>query len=232
MAEKTDKTEQERRDDALKNLTAAFNQLKGKVEAQAEKPKTEEKAPAKKVYTRAELRKGVNDGQITEDQMDEILERQAEERISAKFDERLKTETATGKRVAKIEAQIDTIIDANPDLKNNESDLFKKVAAKFNDLVNERGMDRKDLNTELMAMELVVGHAAPKGRKRELEAHEETGGAGGGHDRGGDDSEAEWSKGIPAKNRDFFKQQIAKGLYTGVNDPRLKKQIERLRKVH
>jgi hypothetical protein len=225
---KDDKSE-DRSARAFSNLAAALNQLKGKVEAIAEaKPKVE--APAKKIYTRAELRAAVNAGNITEDQMDETLERQLREEMKNESRQLVTTESAAIARTAKIGAQIDTYIDAHPDLKDKESELFLKVAAKFNDLVSQRGLNREDLSTELLAMELVLGEPKPRSRKRELEATEEAGGSGGGPDNL--PVSDGWAKGLSPKLKTFYENQIAKKIYKDTSDPRLVAELKRARSAH
>lgn len=223
--EKTDAEKTaERQAKALENLTSAFEGLKAKVEAKPEKP-TEGEGKKPVVYTRAQLRKMVNDGQITEDQMDAQLEQQLRESVRAEVKTEIAQTTETATRKATLSAQIDAHTDAHPELKDQNSDLFKKVAAKFNELVG-RGLPKGDLATELTAIEMVVGGA--KGRKRELEATEETGGDGDAGKGGGAEDDGPW-KGIPAKNREYYKKQIAKGIYSGTGDARLKKELARIR---
>lgn len=233
MAEKTEaektaeaaRTAEERRTKALENLTAAFTDLKGKVEKQAA-PKEEGKKPT--IYTRAQLRAAVNAGTITEDQMDETLERQLTDRLLAAGKTEITQTTETVARNTRLSQQIDTLADAHPELKDKTSDLFQKVAAKFNDLVT-RASDpeaaKKDLATELTAIEFVVGGKKPTPRKRDLEATEETGGGGGG-DGGSPPEEDAWAKGLSKGQKAHYEKQIGRGMYKSTSDPKLKKEIE------
>jgi len=130
VAEKTEAEKTaERQAKALENLTSAFEGLKGKVEKAAAAP-TETKKPA--VYTRAQLRAAVNAGTITEDQMDETLERQLRESLRAEAKTEITQTTEAVARNTRLSTQIDALADAHPELKDKTSDLFLKVAAKFN----------------------------------------------------------------------------------------------------
>ena len=231
--EKKDDKSGDRAATALANLTAAFNQLKGEVKANAEKPKdAAPSAQPTKIYTQGELRAAVNAGTITEDQMIATLRKQDKDALAAETDTKIANAVATAERKTRLVTQIDAIIDAHPDLKNNDSDVFKKVATKFSELV-ANGQKKDDLYTELLAMQLVLGESAakPKGRAREREAHEETGGGGGGSDRGGGDDDG-WSKGLPPKLKTYYQKAIDKGLYKGPTDPKLVAELKRAKGAH
>lgn len=228
MAEKTEAEKTaERQAKALENLTSAFEGLKNKVDKTAAPP-ADTKRPA--VYTRAQLRAAVNAGTITEDQMDETLERQLRESLRAEAKTEITQTTEAVARNTRLSAQIDALADAHPELKDKTSDLFLKVAAKFNELTDPSGrnMPKGDLATELTAIEFVVG-TKPKPRKRELEATEETGGGGGDNSGTGGGDEDGWSKGLSKRQKGFYETQINKGLYKGHADPRLKKELARIR---
>jgi len=75
----------------------------------------------------------------------------------------------------------------------------------------------------------VVGGLKPTARKRDLEATEETGGGGGDNGGSGGGDEDGWSKGLSKRQRTFYETQIGKGLYKGHADPRLKKELARIR---
>jgi hypothetical protein len=201
--------------------------VKGTVEGlkSGQKPTAE---PEPRIYTRAELRVMVDGGKITEEQMDAQLEQQLERKLEKKFKKEIDTATAETRVATTVETQIGAYIEAHPDLTDVNSDLRAKVQAEFDYLLS-LGDDPKDKRTELKAIRAAVGALAPKGRKKEPEASEETGGSDGGTGKGGGDGDA-WSKDLTAAQKAHYQKKINQGIYKGPTDKNLLAEVAIVRK--
>lgn len=205
-------------------LETDLARLSGTVEglkASQQKPATVEP----KVYTRTELRALVTEGKITEDQMDAQLEQQLEAKLSKKVETATATTVAQTRIANEVNQGIAAYLEAHPDLSDSDSDVRTRVQAAFNKLVL-RGAP-EGAATELTAMENALGTLTPKGRKRQLETHEETGGSGD-DDRGGSPGDG-WAKGLSPAQKKHYQKQIDKGIYKGHADKGLIKEIEIVR---
>lgn len=213
---------------ARQRLETELARVSGTVEGlKAGQPKPESAEP--RVYTRSELRGMVNEGKITEDRMDEVLEQQAERRVTARTESLVESKVTGAKTSALIEAEIDRYAEAHPDLREDGSETRGKVQAEFNRLV-KRGLP-STLATELTAIENALGPvAAPKGRRRTPETTEETGGNAG-TERGGN-ADTGWSKGLTPRQKDHYSKLVTKGVYKGFNDAKLVKELGRIRKAN
>lgn len=202
-------------------LETKLAQVEGKVEGlkAGQSPAT---APTEKVYTRAELRTAVTAGQITDEQMEALWEKQ----IEAKFDKKLSAKTdqaaASTRATAFVEAELAKYTEAFPDLLDADSDMRTKVQTEF-DYLTRLG-DPQTIATELKAVRAAIGPIAPKGRKKDPETHEETGGSADTSTKSGDDG---LFKGVPTKLKTYYEGRIAKGIYKGTAGARaLKAELD------
>lgn len=211
--------EREKRQGVERSLAA----LQGTVEGLKARPAAQpEKEPH--IYTRAELRALVDAGKITEDQMDAQLEQQMEAKLEKKFKEKVDTTAAETRLASTVDTQIAAYIDAHPELTDTDSDLRRKVQEEFDYLCGVCGDNPKDKRTELKAIRAAVGALAPKGRKKEPEASEETGGSEGGTgNKGGEDG---WSKGLSAAQKAHYKKKMDQGFYKGPTDKNLLAEVK------
>jgi hypothetical protein len=206
--------------EALKTQLARVEGTVDGLKAGQPKPST-----ATRDYTRAELRALVNDGKITEDQMDATLEAQAEKRVTAKTEALVEERVTETRSTAKIEAEIDRYVEAFPDVNEDGSDTREKVSAQFSKLV-ARGFP-KTLSTELTAMEMALGAlgGTPKGRKKAPETHTETGNGGGGAEHVDD---AGWAKGLTPREKTHYEKLVARSVYSGYSDKLLVREVKRI----
>lgn len=192
----------------------------------ANKPKDEAKET--RVFTRVELRKLVTNGDITEDQMDEILETQLRKSIKEEAQAEISTTVSSATRAAKIDAELDRYVDAHPDLVEEGSDLRDRVAKEFAYLVNELG-DGNNKVTELKAIRAVCGPLTKaKGRRPDPDSHEDIGG---GRDTvgKGDDGEG-WAKGLNASEKKHYQKLIDNGMYKSATDKALLQETDIIRR--
>ena len=185
-------------------------------------------APVEKTYTRSELRAMVNAGSISEDQMDSVLETQAEKRVAAKAEALVEDRITETRSTSKIEAEIERYVEAHPDVNEEGSDTRERVAAQFKKLV-ARGLPAS-LSTELTDMEMALGAIdAPKGRKKTPESHAEVG-SGGRAPAPDDDG---MFKGVPPKQKAYYQKQIDRGFYKGAaGQKQLKAELDVARARH
>lgn len=169
-------------------------------------------------FTRSELRRAVEAGTITEDRMDEILDRQQEARLERTVETRL----GEARTAQSEDREIDTILGRYrslvPEAWQEGSDERMRVKRNFERLV-ARGAPADRLSTELTAIEMAFGDVDTLQRSRApTPSHEET-------DTGGEDSgtgngltKDGWPKGMPARQKAFYETQLRKGLYKSVAD--------------
>lgn len=190
----------------------AINRLKSENQAVREQNiRLEErfKADVKedKSYSRAELRKMVDEEQINQEQADSIIESQLEKKLEKKLNERLDSATKEQTKGALVNQELARYQSVIPDLMNEGSDNRRRVAEEFSSLIAIG--QPNSVATELAALRIVFGpvdKAERRNRKLELETHQETGGG---------DKPSEFSKGIlktmSAREKTHYQGQIDKG---------------------
>jgi hypothetical protein len=216
--------EREKRQD----LASKLARLEGTVEGLKARPAAPEAPP--RIWTRAELRALVDGDKITEEQMDAQLDAQLEAKLERKFAAKMDDVSAETRVTVGVDSQISAYIEAHPDLTDTESDLRKKVQTEFDYLVGVCGDDPKDKRTELKAIRSAVGALAPKGRKKEPEASEETGGSDGVATKGGGGDDG-WAKGLTPAQKAYYKKKIDQNFYKGTTDKNLLAEVAIARKT-
>jgi hypothetical protein len=201
------------------SMQVELAELRGKVDglsASQSQPKKEERE-----YTRAELRQFVDDGKLTEDQADEIRERQSEARLGKKLTQKVETTTRTDR----VQAIIDQYKAAKPDIMIPGSDDRAKVEREFQYLVSLG--HPQTLETEAAALRAAYGpvETLAKG-KPSLETHQDGGSGDGGKSDGDDEKAAGGPRGLTAEQRAHYMRQIDRGFYDGWDDPELKAEME------
>jgi hypothetical protein len=168
---------------------------------------TTKQVEAPKVYTEAEIQAAVNKGTITEARANEIRARQIKDEAVAEAKKTIKAEMTSTQTMNAINAELGRYGNALPALRDVDSPARAKANAAYQRLL-DRGHEPGE-RTELAAIELAFGPVealeAVKSRG-ERETHEETGGAGGGQNPGGEG----WPKDMPAKNRMYYESLLAK----------------------
>jgi hypothetical protein len=173
-----------------------------------------------------QLRKAVDDGEITQDQMDVELERQRQTSVRHEMDQRdlkLKAEILSDNEA---EAKFADYVDVYPDIQTEGSANREKVRAKYVDLLRRGHTEGK--GTQLLAMEVCFGEVS-KVREKTAETrdtHAETGGPGGSPGEGEQNGEEDSAKAAAAKKLSsvqmaHFQDLIGKGRYTGWDDEKL-----------
>jgi hypothetical protein len=203
--------------EAEKRAAAAEGEAKGLKEALKAIPAKEKPKAEAKEFTRAELRAQVNDGKITEDQMDDILERQLEAKLTKKAEEIAERKISSSQTAISVADQIAAYVGVYPDINKEGSATRAKIQAAFDELVGLKD-DPSALTTELKAIKMALGPLkAGAGRRPAPEAHEDVG--------AGSDSDSKpaegWAKGLSPKLKKHYEKQIDRGIYKSHSDPRL-----------
>ncbi len=159
---------------------------------------------APKVWTKSELDNAVLDGDMAQEQADAIVERQIEDRVTAK----LTNTFAQSSKAERQAAEIASYEEALPDLAQQGSDLYNRVMAEYKYLVEELGQDDNN-GTIAAAVRSVAGplsaiNATGK-LKQVVESHQETGGGAG-------KKETRRDKLTP-RQRDHYDKMIRGGAY-------------------
>ena len=200
------------------DLKTKLARLEGKVDGisalQRDTPAPVTKKEAPREYTRVQLDAAVTAGTITEATRDEILQQQSDARQQTKLNEvedRIKREA---RAEAKIDAQLQTYVENYPDLTVPDSELRARVQEHFDELVRDFGEDPKSAATQLKAVKMSIPSISSKaGRKKQPEAHEETGGAD--NDADSPSKGKAWSKGLSKRMVEYYDSKVSKGIYKG-----------------
>jgi hypothetical protein len=131
----------------------------------AEKP-VEKEEPA--VLTRAQLRAAVNEGQIDEDQMEEIWATQQRNIQRKDLEELLDTRDKQRESVTRVSSETQKYIDAYPGVSDQNSEEWRKVKKEYDYLIS-LGDEHNDA-TQLKALRAAFGpsdRARPKERTAE-----------------------------------------------------------------
>jgi hypothetical protein len=215
LSESKERTERLEAD--LQQQKVANEQFTAKLKTLEEDQK---KPDPPKEYSRTELSGLVEQGRISEAQQDQILEQQTERRITDKLTKEFTEREATQRQNAELTRQGDEYRKLVPDLAVQGSEAWSKAQQSYRELIAQGHAD--DLKTEVLAIRMAHGpiDRIQETTQKHLQTHEETGGVG---------DEAEPTKGVPRgvtkRLQSFYKKQIERGLYTGWDDPKLKKEL-------
>lgn len=164
-------------------------------------------------YSISELDTAVANGQITQQQRDQIFATQVERTATRKATEAATYAVETANHENSLDGELRQYTDFAPDLMREGSPLRSRVAEEFEYLVN-RGAPR-DLTTELAAARAVLGPVErarnSKGRSRGADRSEDSFGSRPQSARERRESDS-WNRLTPAQ-RQFYEKQINNGLY-------------------
>ena len=157
------------------------------------------------MLSRKEILEKVNRGEITQSDADDTFAAQIEESVEQKLERKL--------QVANFNTQLDQRIkayeEALPELSNQGSELFTRVAAQYTAML-QLGLPNS-ASTQLAAVQAVVGpievvRSVAKGT-RKVESHQE-----GGDPEGSEGGSSE-VKGLSAKQRKYYTGLINRGIH-------------------
>lgn len=192
----------------------SVGKLKDRLSALEQKPAQE--APAPRTYTRAVLQKGVDEGTITQDQMDNQIEAQMIDKARAAATE----VTSQSNDQSKSQKVIDDYIDVLPDIIEDGSenrDLLQDALSDVTELFGQPKNDADSRKLEAMALKNAFGPLKNlKNRTRDIsntarKTHQEVGGAGGGDGKPGGSGE---TKGLPQRVIDHNQRLVDRGQKT------------------
>ena len=178
--------------------------------AQAETKAAATQPEPKKRFTRAELARGVEQEQITQAQSDEIWDNQRDQEIEERIDRRVEERTSAFAANQSVERQIQLYQQNEPDVMVEGSDIRSRVAAEYQHLRTEMGMQPGN-QTQLLALRSVLGppeRLAPKTREAR-ETYSETGGGG---EPGGEPGEGTHLN-LDSRRRAHYQRGIDQGRY-------------------
>ena len=176
----------------------------------------EPKVDPPKEWSAAELRQGVEEGKLTEDEAVAISTRQIEKRITSKVTEEVETTLARKNLGERVSAEIGRYKQAIPDLLDQNSAAFRKIQTEFTYLTGQ-GYDAKDPRTELIAVRGAfgdIGQLEKIGKPGERENHQEVGGNAEPGPAGGSDQIKDMPpKGLSQDAKKHYGAQIERGMY-------------------
>jgi len=229
--QKVNKEGEDRHTEAMAALKEELVRAQGTIEALSKTPQKTEAAPVvekTKKFAVPELRKMVDDGTISQDQMDEQIRQQRDVEIEAKMEAKFEKRLAKARIEDTVTSEIASYKKLHPDLGKQSSEDWQKVKRAFDGLV-AKGHSKNSLTTEHTALQIVYGDIDEqrqiKGRPKPPESFEDVGGASG-SSGGGDTGGPEWSKDVSSRVRAHYQKKLDSGFYKGAADPDFKKELE------
>ena len=204
-------------DERRKRQTAEVEaaELRGQIQGQSTATNDSKREPeAPKPLSAAELRAAVTEGRITEDEADNIREKQIEKRLEKRLSDRLDGALSSRATAQRVSDEIVRYKQAVPDILDRDSPAFKKLRTEFDYMVS-LGNEANDPRTELLAARAAFGDIAQLetvAGQRPRETHSETGGHAEPTEAGGKRSDG-WPKDMPEANRRYYQDLINKGIY-------------------
>ncbi len=189
-------------------LARQVAELTGKLEGFTRAKPVEQK----KTYTNAELRALIDRGSLTESAAADIRDRQNREATEVLIRNAVRDTQTEAQRTTTVSSAIQRYLAALPDIDKPGTPERAKAEREFNRLTNDLGYPADDPRTQLLAIQTAFGSvdALEAAKPGSRETHEETGGAGGGEKSSG----SGWPKDMPAANRAYYQDLIARKVYT------------------
>lgn len=184
----------------------AFKEGVGKQQKPAdEKPKE---------YTKADLKAAVTAGQITQEQADDIWDRQREAQITARAEARALDAVTAEQAKERIAADLSKYKRLAPEILDKSSDERQKIEAEYRVLTSS-GLPG-NLATELAAIKAVMGPLEKlekaRGARRHVESDEQGGGSGDRRKDGQQGKATKWDQ-LDARKQEYYERQIKAGRY-------------------
>lgn len=197
--------------DERNNAREALARSQGNLEAMQSQPATRAEPPAAQQYTREQLTAAVDTGQISQVEADRIHDSQTEVRITKHIRNEVAANAIAVTSAQSVGDELNRYRAADPTIDEIGSESRNRLEKEYAYLTGKGGSPRSSA-TELAALRAVFGDADTLAQRGTRDTHTETGGAGGGS--GGSPDTSNWAKGMPAKNKRYYSDQIAKGYYT------------------
>lgn len=178
------------------------------------------------VYSRADLQTLVDNGRISENEMESILERQREAKIEEKVLRKVEERTAAMQQDAMLEREFQRYKAVVPDVWKEGAEQRQKVSQEFAYL-RSQGLPNSKA-TELAALRTVLGpiDALEKRFEVQRESLQETHGA----TNDSPEGESSGPRNIPADLKSDYERLISRGVYSGWDDKNLKEELALYRK--
>ena len=224
----------------LEQLKERANSLETRLQqAEIEKARLDERAKASAppagaapkaapVLTREQLQGAVDDGQITQSQMDTEILRQARETLRQELSQEFETKQVIAKQSEAVQTQFDAYVKLRPDVKVDGSDDLKRVQAEIQALV---GLGHPhDMRTEVLAMRSVFGPVdrIQETTRHRTETHRDVGGPAP-RDNEHTPSGTGWEKGLTQGQIQAFTGQLQRKVYSGEDDKLFTKVVTQAR---
>lgn len=206
--------------------------LQGELDASRRQPPPQQQAPPK-VFSRAELRTHVDNGQISQEQMDVQLDLQqsldADRRVE-EAETRVLEKVRSEQGSQTVTAELDSWREKIPGLGNNQSEEFARANRVYQKLLS-RGQPKTQA-TQLTAVEIAFGtlEKIPARTAEALDSHAEV--SGGGADDGEDATDTSGAPNLPGLTpfmKKRYERDFENGQYSGWKDKRVVKQLTYLR---
>lgn len=185
-------------------LELEMAELKGKVDVLSTKP-----AEASQDFSRAELKRLVDDGKLTQEAADRTLDEQQSKRIERTVQKTVESTIGRQTQAQRVQSEIDRYKAALPDIVNEGTEARAKAASEYQYLT---GLGHPDsVVTELAALRAAFGPAERLvNGKVERETSQDVGSDGGDSEHPDKDGAP---KGLGLDARKYYEKQIETGQY-------------------
>jgi len=206
---------------AERSKRQSIEQSLAKLEGKLEGLSTGQQQTQEREYTRPELRRAVDNGEISEDEADEIYDRQSRARQKREIEQEVDARFTQTTTMKAAQDEVNKYLTAVPEAEDPDSKEFKAVKAEFDYLVSI-GNDPNAIQTQAAALRAAFGDTAKRVKgEKSLQTFQDTGSAGSSDSEGGTKIE-----GLSNDQKAFYKSQIDKGRYSGWDDENLQSEIE------
>lgn len=184
------------------DLEKEVAELRGKVDGLSTKP-----AEAKREFSRAELKRLVDDGKVSQEEADRTLDDQQDKRIERTVRKTVDSTIGQQTQAQRVKSEVDRYKTALPDIVNEGTEARAKAGAEYQYLT---GLGHPDsVVTELAALRAAFGPADRLVTGRvERETSQDVGSDAG---PGSDNSEDGIPKTLTAREREFYKERVGPG---------------------
>jgi len=220
-------------DSTSAQLARAIEQLSQSLSARPapEEPKKTEAEP--QVYTRAQLKQYVEQGQLSEEQMEQYLDQQRERQLERKLTEKLTREISQGEQHKTIQQRIKAYTDAKPELLKTGSEERTAIQKRYAELVEEMGLPTSTAaereKVELLALREVYGGPESLRPVQETTGRRETKRTASGSNRSSAPDKSDPLRGLTPGHRSYFESRITHGEFKGFEDPKLQRELSVIR---
>lgn len=207
--------------DAVSKATEPLTGKIGELESQLKQSAPKKEKPQR--FTRQQLSAAVESERISQAEADAIWDRQQDEVLDERVDTKVTDIMNQTHLATTVNSKIDVYLEKIPDLKNKESDAFKKVQSEVVELMKIQGVTKPTLAHEYQALRTLYGppealqsvNTQSRDRETQQDFHTQGDAVNFKNEKGDVQFNQDGSvKGLPKDVHNYYKDLISKGIYS------------------